>query len=24
VRSVWPHEEGWREELDALVSAPPA
>jgi alkanesulfonate monooxygenase SsuD/methylene tetrahydromethanopterin reductase-like flavin-dependent oxidoreductase (luciferase family) len=24
VRSVWPHEEGWREELQALVSAPPA
>src|SRR4051812_35660874 len=23
VRSVWPHEEGWREELEALVSSPP-
>jgi alkanesulfonate monooxygenase SsuD/methylene tetrahydromethanopterin reductase-like flavin-dependent oxidoreductase (luciferase family) len=23
VRSVWPHEEGWREELEALVSAVP-
>jgi alkanesulfonate monooxygenase SsuD/methylene tetrahydromethanopterin reductase-like flavin-dependent oxidoreductase (luciferase family) len=24
VRSVWPHEAGWRDELEALVSAPPA
>jgi alkanesulfonate monooxygenase SsuD/methylene tetrahydromethanopterin reductase-like flavin-dependent oxidoreductase (luciferase family) len=24
VRSVWPHEEGWREELAALVAAPPS
>jgi alkanesulfonate monooxygenase SsuD/methylene tetrahydromethanopterin reductase-like flavin-dependent oxidoreductase (luciferase family) len=24
VRSVWPHEEGWREELEALVSAAPS
>jgi alkanesulfonate monooxygenase SsuD/methylene tetrahydromethanopterin reductase-like flavin-dependent oxidoreductase (luciferase family) len=24
VRSVWPHEEGWREELAALTSAPPS
>ena len=24
VRSVWPHEEGWRDELEALVSSPPA
>lgn len=24
VRSVWPHEEGWRDELQALVSAPPS
>jgi alkanesulfonate monooxygenase SsuD/methylene tetrahydromethanopterin reductase-like flavin-dependent oxidoreductase (luciferase family) len=24
VRSVWPSEEGWREELEALVSAAPA
>ena len=24
VRSVWPHEEGWREELEALVSAVPS
>ena len=23
VRSVWPREEGWRDELEALVSAPP-
>ena len=23
-RSVWPHEEGWREEIEAMVSAPPA
>jgi alkanesulfonate monooxygenase SsuD/methylene tetrahydromethanopterin reductase-like flavin-dependent oxidoreductase (luciferase family) len=23
-RSVWPHEEGWREEVGAMVSAPPA
>jgi alkanesulfonate monooxygenase SsuD/methylene tetrahydromethanopterin reductase-like flavin-dependent oxidoreductase (luciferase family) len=23
-RSVWPQEEGWREELERLVSAPPA
>jgi alkanesulfonate monooxygenase SsuD/methylene tetrahydromethanopterin reductase-like flavin-dependent oxidoreductase (luciferase family) len=23
VRSVWPHEEGWREELEGLVTAPP-
>jgi alkanesulfonate monooxygenase SsuD/methylene tetrahydromethanopterin reductase-like flavin-dependent oxidoreductase (luciferase family) len=23
-RSVWPHEEGWREQLESLVSAPPA
>jgi len=23
VRSTWPHEEGWREELEGLVSAPP-
>ena len=23
VRSVWPHEEGWRDELEGLVSAPP-
>lgn len=24
VRSVWPHEEGWRDELERLVTAPPA
>ena len=24
VRSTWPHEEGWREEISGLVSAPPA
>jgi alkanesulfonate monooxygenase SsuD/methylene tetrahydromethanopterin reductase-like flavin-dependent oxidoreductase (luciferase family) len=24
VRSVWPHEEGWGDELEALVSSPPA
>jgi alkanesulfonate monooxygenase SsuD/methylene tetrahydromethanopterin reductase-like flavin-dependent oxidoreductase (luciferase family) len=24
VRSVWPTEEGWRDELEQLVSAPPA
>jgi alkanesulfonate monooxygenase SsuD/methylene tetrahydromethanopterin reductase-like flavin-dependent oxidoreductase (luciferase family) len=24
VRSVWPHEEGWRDELAALASRPPA
>ena len=24
VKSVWPHEEGWRDELEALVSSPPA
>lgn len=24
VRSTWPHEEGWRDELEALASAPPA
>lgn len=24
VRSVWPHEAGWREELTALASTPPA
>jgi hypothetical protein len=24
VRSTWPHEEGWREEIADLVSAPPA
>jgi alkanesulfonate monooxygenase SsuD/methylene tetrahydromethanopterin reductase-like flavin-dependent oxidoreductase (luciferase family) len=24
VRSVWPHEEGWRDELEGLVSAPPS
>ena len=24
VRSVWPHEECWRDELEALASAPPA
>jgi alkanesulfonate monooxygenase SsuD/methylene tetrahydromethanopterin reductase-like flavin-dependent oxidoreductase (luciferase family) len=23
VRSVWPHEEGWRDAMEALVSAPP-
>jgi alkanesulfonate monooxygenase SsuD/methylene tetrahydromethanopterin reductase-like flavin-dependent oxidoreductase (luciferase family) len=23
VRSTWPHEAGWREELDGLTSAPP-
>jgi hypothetical protein len=23
VRSVWPQEEGWRDELEALASAPP-
>jgi alkanesulfonate monooxygenase SsuD/methylene tetrahydromethanopterin reductase-like flavin-dependent oxidoreductase (luciferase family) len=24
VRSTWPEDDGWREELDALTSAPPA
>jgi alkanesulfonate monooxygenase SsuD/methylene tetrahydromethanopterin reductase-like flavin-dependent oxidoreductase (luciferase family) len=24
VRSVWPQEEGWRDDLEALVSSPPA
>jgi alkanesulfonate monooxygenase SsuD/methylene tetrahydromethanopterin reductase-like flavin-dependent oxidoreductase (luciferase family) len=24
IRSVWPNEEAWREELDGLVDAPPA
>jgi alkanesulfonate monooxygenase SsuD/methylene tetrahydromethanopterin reductase-like flavin-dependent oxidoreductase (luciferase family) len=24
VRSVWPHEEGWRDEMESMVSAPPA
>jgi len=24
VRSTWPHEEGWREEIEALTSAAPA
>jgi alkanesulfonate monooxygenase SsuD/methylene tetrahydromethanopterin reductase-like flavin-dependent oxidoreductase (luciferase family) len=24
VRSGWPHDDGWRDELEALVSAPPA
>jgi hypothetical protein len=24
VRSTWPHEEGWREEITGLVSAPPS
>jgi alkanesulfonate monooxygenase SsuD/methylene tetrahydromethanopterin reductase-like flavin-dependent oxidoreductase (luciferase family) len=24
VRSVWPHESGWRDELEHLVSAPPS
>jgi alkanesulfonate monooxygenase SsuD/methylene tetrahydromethanopterin reductase-like flavin-dependent oxidoreductase (luciferase family) len=24
VRSTWPHEEGWRDEIEALTSAPPA
>ncbi|MGC4110259.1 MAG: LLM class flavin-dependent oxidoreductase [Nocardioides sp.] len=24
VRSVWPNEEGWREEIEQLTSAPPA
>jgi len=24
VRSVWPHEAGWRDELETLVGAPPA
>ena len=23
VRSVWPHEDGWRDELEQLVAAPP-
>jgi alkanesulfonate monooxygenase SsuD/methylene tetrahydromethanopterin reductase-like flavin-dependent oxidoreductase (luciferase family) len=23
VRSTWPHEAGWREEIEGLVSAPP-
>ena len=23
-RSVWPHEEGWRDEIESMVSAPPA
>jgi alkanesulfonate monooxygenase SsuD/methylene tetrahydromethanopterin reductase-like flavin-dependent oxidoreductase (luciferase family) len=24
VRSTWPHEAGWREEIDALVGSPPS
>jgi alkanesulfonate monooxygenase SsuD/methylene tetrahydromethanopterin reductase-like flavin-dependent oxidoreductase (luciferase family) len=24
VRSTWPHEEGWREEIEHLASSPPA
>ncbi len=24
VRSTWPHEEGWRDDIESLVSAPPA
>lgn len=24
IRSVWPEEDGWRDELEALASAPPA
>ena len=24
MRSTWPHEEGWRDEIEALVSASPA
>ena len=24
VRSTWPHEKGWREEIAGLVSAPPS
>jgi alkanesulfonate monooxygenase SsuD/methylene tetrahydromethanopterin reductase-like flavin-dependent oxidoreductase (luciferase family) len=24
MRSTWPHEDGWRDEIEALVSSPPA